>query len=326
MLILKKCNLCESKGEALAYFKTNLRFGMKHCFLYAFLLMLLFFSHETRMYASHSGVPLFTDSVSIRAASYNIRVDAKMDQETGNSWDKRKEPLAKVILNHDFDIVGTQEGSFEQMDGLMALLPGYDFVGYPYAGPEGKSHTASIIFKKDLFEILDKGVFWYSETPDEKSLGWDADDTRICSWVRAEHKLSGQVFYFFTSHFYWRYRYARENSGKVFVRKMNEIVKGNVPVISTGDFNSEPSSTQVNDMLDVLQDAFVITESSPVGPEYTNLGGGNFQGEPKNRIDYIFVNEKIKVLTYSVLTDTYGDNRYPSDHFPVVCDVLFTGP
>lgn len=277
------------------------------------------------MYSSPSSVPLFTDSTIIRVASYNIRVDAKMDLETGNSWEKRKEPLAGVILNHDFDIVGTQEGSFRQMDELMLLLPGYDFVGYPYAGSEGKSHTASIIFKKDRFEILEKGVFWYSETPDEESLGWDADDTRICTWVKAEHTLNGQVFYFFTSHFYWKYRFAKENSGKVFVRKMKEIVKEDLPVISTGDFNSEPSTPQVNDMLDVLQDAFVITESSPVGPEYTNLGGGNFQGDPKNRIDYIFVNEKIKILTYSVLTDTYGDNRYPSDHFPVVCDVLFMG-
>lgn len=303
--------------------KVDFRLLMKQRFINIFLFLLLFFSHGIRILAYHSEISFFSDSVIIRAASYNIRVDAKIDRETGNSWEKRKKPLAEVISKHGFDIVGTQEGSFKQMNELMILLPGYDYVGFPYAGPEGKSHTASIVFKKDQIEILEEGVFWYSETPDRESIGWDADDTRICTWVRAEHRLSGRVFYFFTSHFYWRYKYARENSGKVFIRKMKEIVKENLPVVSTGDFNSEPSALQVKDMLNVLQDAFVITRSSPVGPEYTNLGGGNFQGKPENRIDYIFVNEKIKVLSYSTLTDTYGDNRYPSDHLPIVCDLLF---
>src|SRR5690606_11307669 len=77
--------------------------------------------------------PTATDGIQIKAVSYNIRYAADADVTTGNGWDIRKEPLAKLIRQHGFDIVGTQEGNFSQMGDLLALLPEYDYVGYPYA-------------------------------------------------------------------------------------------------------------------------------------------------------------------------------------------------
>ena len=45
------------------------------------------------------------------AASFNIRYDAAADAKQGDGWGERKGDGAKVILTHDFDIVGTQEGN-----------------------------------------------------------------------------------------------------------------------------------------------------------------------------------------------------------------------
>lgn len=258
----------------------------------------------------------------IRASSYNIRYAAAADETTGNGWDLRKQPVAELIRRHDLHIVGTQEGNFNQMTELLALLPEYDYVGYPYAGKTSRNHTASIVYKKAELEVVDHGVFWYSETPDVESIGWDATDTRICTWARMKHNLSGQEFYFFTSHFYWRLQTAKRNSGALMAQKIQEIVTDDIPIISTGDLNSLPNSPQIKDVLAVLQDAFHISETTPQGPESTNLGGGNFQGEPNGRIDYLLVNDKVDVKSYAVLTDTYGEDRYPSDHLPVVCDLV----
>src|SRR5690606_41971448 len=71
---------------------------------------------------------------SFRVAAYNIRYDAQMDVESGNAWDLRKEPLARLIRQHGFDIVGTQEGDGGQMDDLKELLPAFDIVAHPYGG------------------------------------------------------------------------------------------------------------------------------------------------------------------------------------------------
>ncbi len=262
------------------------------------------------------------EGIHVKAASYNIRYAAAADETTGNGWNVRKTPLANLIRNHDFDIVGTQEGNFSQMGDLMTLLPGYDYIGYPYGGSTSKNHTASIVYKKAEYEVVDQGVFWYSETPDVESIGWDATDTRICTWARMRHKASGQQFYFFASHFYYQYVTAKRNSGAVLVQKIQEIVTDNLPVISTGDYNSNPSTPQVLDILTLLQDSYDITETPRSGPVGTGFPGGVFEGTPGSRIDYVFVNNKVRVLTYAVLTDSYNGGRYPSDHLPVSCDLF----
>ena len=268
------------------------------------------------------GKPSAKEGIQVKVASYNIRYAAAADEKTGNGWAIRKEPLANLIRNHGFDIVGTQEGNFSQMADLMALLPEYDYVGYPYAGKTSKNHTASIVYKKAEFEVSDHGVFWYSETPEVESIGWDATDTRICTWAKMKHKSTGQEFYFFTSHFYYRYRTAKQNSGKVMVRKIKEIAGNNLPVISTGDLNSSPRTSQITDVLTYLGDSYVLSEAPRSGPKGTGFPGGVFEGTPGSRIDYVLVNDRIRVLSYAVLADSYNNGHYPSDHLPVVCDLL----
>ena len=55
--------------------------------------------------------------------------------------------------------------------------------------------------------------------------------------------------------------------------------------------------------------------------EGTGFPGGIFQGIPKNRIDYIFVSPFIRVLSYKVLTNSYNNGHYPSDHLPITCNI-----
>lgn len=282
---------------------------MKHIFIISIALISL----------SACGYPKARE-LTLKVSSYNIRYDAPKDIETGNGWDVRKPYLAKVILDHDFDIVGTQEGDSAQLVDMKDLLPGYDYVGHPYGGRTHDLHSCAIFYKKSKYDLLDEGVFWFSETPDEPSIGWDASDRRICYWAKFKDVETDIEFYFFTAHFYWRMHLAKENSGPLMTRKVREIA-GDAPVISTGDYNSLSNTSQIQSILTELRDAYVITETPPVGPEDTNLGGGIFQGEPEGRIDFIFVSDHFKVMNYATLTDTYGDDRYPSDHLPIVSEL-----
>lgn len=253
-----------------------------------------------------------------RLASYNIRYDAHADAQGGDAWDDRKGSVAELMLSHEVDIAGTQEGNRQQLDDLLALMPDYDCICHPYGGKDGNLHNCATFYRRDRFEVLDEGTFWYSETPDEKSLGWDATDLRICNWGRFRDKRSGREFYLFNSHFYWRLKEAKRNSGKVLRDKVRQIA-GDAAVICTGDFNSTDDSPQIKDIKELLRDARRISESDPAGPEKTDLGGGNFQGEPKARIDYVFVNGRVKVRSYEVPEDVRPNGHYPSDHLPVVC-------
>lgn len=260
-----------------------------------------------------------SDSLDMRVATFNIRYRAEADAQTGDDWDNRKASVAELILAQDFDIVGTQEGDQGQIDDLLALMPDYDCTAHPYGG-KGDLHTCATFYKRDKYELLDSGVFWYSETPDQLSIGWDASDTRICSWGKFRDKASGKRFVLFNSHFYWRKVVARANSGAVLIDKVKKIA-GDLPAICTGDFNSTDDTPQVKDIRSLLNDAYMVTATPPEGPVGTDLGGGNFLGPERKRIDYIFTSDNITVYDYTVITDKRSNDHYPSDHLPIVCNI-----
>lgn len=255
-----------------------------------------------------------------RVASYNIRYAAANDEKIENGWDIRKKPLSELIKSHDFDIVGTQEGNASQLSDLDTLLSTYSYVAHPYGGRDGNLHNCATFYKFSMFDVLDSGTFWYSETPDVPSIGWDATDQRICNWIKFREKTTGKEFYFFNSHFYWRYVTAKANSGTVLVNKIREIA-GDSPVICTGDYNSTDSTTQIQKILTLLKDAYRVTKTAPVGPVETGFPGGVFEGKAVSRIDYIFISSHFRVLDYKALDDSYNQGRYPSDHFPVTSRV-----
>ncbi len=103
------------------------------------------------------------------------------------------------------------------------------------------------------------------------------------------------------------------------VKKIKEIAK-NTPAICVGDFNSTPETSQIQAMQTILQDAHDVSKQPPYGPEGT-FNSFKFDAPMDKRIDYIFVSKDFEVLKYGVLTDA-KEQRYPSDHQPVVAKVV----
>ncbi len=256
----------------------------------------------------------------LRIASYNLRMNTPHDGD--NAWPNRSQTVAKLIRFHDFDIVGTQEGFKEMLDDIL-VGGGYAYVGKGRDNGEEAGEHSAILYKTDRFELKECGDFWYSETPDIPGKGWDAICcNRICSWAKLKDKKSGQVFYVFNSHFDHQGITARRESSKLLLRKIKEIA-GKSPVFCTGDFNAYPESEPIQIILKdgLLKDSRSLSEKTPYGPEGT-FQSFKLDAPMKKRIDYIFLTKGIRVLKYGVLTDVlYG--RFPSDHCPVMIDVVF---
>ncbi len=186
-------------------------------------------------------------------------------------------------------------------------------------GKEAGEHSA-IFYRKDRFKLLWSGDFWLSETPDKPSLGWDATCChRICSWAKFRDRQTGKEFYFFSAHFDHQGVEARRQSGKLMTEKIKEIA-GKEPVIFVGDLNSTPDTEQVQAIQTVLSDAYRVSAIPPYGPEGT-FNGFKLDAPLENRIDYVFVSKGTEVLKYAVLTD-HKEQRYPSDHLPVVVKAI----
>jgi endonuclease/exonuclease/phosphatase family metal-dependent hydrolase len=253
----------------------------------------------------------------MKIATYNLRMDTP--QDSINAWSYRKDKVEALIRYHDFDIIGVQEGYLHQLTDICEI-PDYAYFGAGRDDGMSAGEHSAIIYKKDKFDVLDSGNYWLSETPGKPSLGWDATCcNRICSWMKFKHRDTGAEFYFFNVHFDHQGVVARKESGKLMVQKIQEIA-GDAPVICTGDFNSSPETEQIQTLSALLHDSRNVTIAPPYGPEGTfNKRFANPITKP--RIDYIFVSDQFQVNSYAVLTDNDGQ-YYPSDHQPVVVDLL----
>ncbi|MPR34930.1 endonuclease/exonuclease/phosphatase family protein [Salmonirosea aquatica] len=253
----------------------------------------------------------------INVATYNLRYNTPNDGV--NAWPNRKEMVKSLIQFHEFDLFGTQEALRGQLDDV-AELKEFAFLGKGRDDGKQAGEHSAIFYRKDRFKVLDSGDFWLSETPDVPGKGWDAVCcNRICSWAKFQDLKTKKQFYLFSVHFDHQGVKARQESGKLMVKKIKEIAKS-TPAICVGDFNSTPETEQIKAMQTLLQDAHNVTKQPPYGPEGT-FNSFKFDAPMNNRIDYIFVSKDFDVLKYGVLTDA-KEQRYPSDHQPVIAKVI----
>lgn len=259
-------------------------------------------------------------TTSLRIASFNLRLDTPNDGQ--DAWSHRKEMVKELIRFHELDIIGTQEGFKHQLQDILDL-DGYAYTGAGRDdGKDGGEHSA-IIYRQDQFELLDHGDFWFSETPEEPSKGWDATCcNRICSWAKFKDNKSGEIFFVFNSHYDHQGREARRNSSTLLLERIKKIAQ-DYPTFATGDFNAVPEDEPIQTIYNSgkLYDSYLVTLTPPYGTTGT-FNSFKLDAPMKNRIDYVWVTPGITVKRYGVLNDMqYG--RFPSDHFPVVIDATF---
>lgn len=250
--------------------------------------------------------------------TYNIRYDNPKD--TGNEWHNRRPVIESLIRFYEFDILGTQEGLYHQLHELDSLLTGYTYVGVGRSDGIKAGEHSSIFFKTEKFKIIQKGDFWLSPTPEKPGAGWDAKIPRICSWVKLKDKKSGKELYVFNAHFDHQGVQARNESSKLILTRIKAIVK-NTPVIFMGDLNTNQKEQSYLTIAGsgIVRDAFEMVKT----PYLLNgtFNGFDINRKSTDRIDHIFLSTHFAVNRYGVLTDSYG-GKYPSDHFPVLANII----
>jgi len=257
---------------------------------------------------------------SLTVATYNLRLFTASD--TGNLWVNRAPVIAALIRYHDFDVFGTQEGYQNQLDDIVEILPQYQRSGAGRDDGKDKGEHSAILFKKDKFKLLNHGDFWLSQTPEKPSLGWDATCcNRICSWVYLQDIKSKRKFYFFNAHYDHQGNIAREESSKLIIQRIKTLA-GNEPVVLTGDFNGDRSSTWYQHIATSgwLKDAYTQVKYPYANNGSFNNFGSNLRSDEV--IDHIFTTSNFKVLRWGLLTDSYH-GKYPSDHFPITAQIEF---
>ncbi len=249
----------------------------------------------------------------IKMMSYNLRCISPTDWGK-KAWFYRANLVIDDIENEKPGIIGFQESTKWHYKYLVDTLKGYDSV-IQYRDEAFNSEGCPIFYNTSLYELVDKGSFWLSETPEVMSKSWGAQYNRVCSYVILTDKTSGEDFVVFNTHLSHVSDEARINGIGVVLDKIKEF--GSLPAVIMGDFNALEGSVTYNSVTENFLDAKKIAEKTSDSHTYQNWGNP----EKFQRIDYFMVSKtSFKVNSYNVLSAIH-DGVYSSDHCPIVLEV-----
>ncbi|WP_108823298.1 endonuclease/exonuclease/phosphatase family protein [Dysgonomonas sp. Marseille-P4361] len=262
--------------------------------------------------------------VDLKVLSFNIRLDAAVDSL--NNWQYRKDVAAKIVVNENADIFGTQEVLMNQLKDLKERLPEYSAIGVGRTDGKEKGEYCAVFYKKNRFKEVESGNFWLSETPDVPGVkGWDAACERVATWAILEDIDSKKQLFFINTHLDHMGQVARQEGVTLLLEKAATYSKG-LPVIMTGDFNAEPESDVIKHVLDTSNPNYLVhtkdIAETKSGEKGTFHNYGRIPVEKRVFIDYIFVSPSIKVKSHSVVPEKL-DDVYISDHAIVSAEISF---
>jgi len=262
-------------------------------------------------------------SAKIRWGTFNIRLQNDGDEKAGVGWSVRRDRVADYIKKNHIEVVGMQEVLHAQLEDLLARLPEYDYVGVGRTDGATKGEYSPVFFLKEKFEVLEKGNFWLSETPEVPgSVGWDAALERIASYAKLRDKATGKVFMAVNTHFDHVGVKARRESAKLIMRKIQEIV-GTRPAVVTGDFNVTENDEAYKTMTTntfKMNDAYHMTPNH-TGTCYTWHQFCQIPPLKCEKIDFIFITPTIRVNHSHI--EVPNPAAMLSDHNPHWADLEF---
>ncbi|KRG77843.1 endonuclease [Stenotrophomonas chelatiphaga] len=255
-----------------------------------------------------------TPPAPLKVMSFNVRTPA--DTAPQKRWPDRREALVATIRTAHPDVMGTQELVKEQADYVAAQLPDYRWFGEGRRGGDGDEHMG-VFYDSKALALEQSGNFWLSDTPEMPgSISWGNLFPRMVTWGLFRRVADGRRFYLFNTHLPYRDEDEprRVRSAQAIVAHLKTL-PADIPVVVTGDFNSEPGGPTYAAFTTALQDARTQV-AEPLGPKKTFH---DFTGKATTELDWVLV-RGFKARSFATL-DARVDGILPSDHFPLVVEL-----
>ncbi len=250
----------------------------------------------------------------MRVMSFNILCGGQKE----NWWKKRTGRVVEIIKKYAPDTFGLQEAHYRWMNVVCKALPEYDYVGVGRDNGKRLGEFSPVFYLKDKFEVVDKGNFWLSETPEVPGKGWDAACIRICSYAVLREKQTGKTFAHFNTHLDHVGPTAQIEGARIIADR--GLKYPDMPTVVTGDFNvvpdSQPYKTIIASGFKDTRDIAKISDDFHTFHNFDRLHQGKLS---RDIIDYVFVRNIDEVVSFKTVTDKV-EGMFPSDHYPVIAE------
>jgi endonuclease/exonuclease/phosphatase family metal-dependent hydrolase len=257
----------------------------------------------------------------MRIMTFNIRFEN--EQDGPNAWAQRRDQVRDLVSHYAPALLGTQEGTWKQLEWLNRELTDYR-IHAPERTFDEEAHYTTLHFRKDALDAKEGGEFWLSKTPDtHRSKDWDSAYARMMSYGRFQGRDAEAPFWAAVTHLDHAGEEARREQARMLC---NWVRERSGPVILMGDFNDRPGSP-VHAILTSsacgLTDTWKFLAHEDGLQSFTHHG---FDGIPdRGRLDWILVSSHFRVLEARLIKDN-TEGRYPSDHFPYLADLELRCP
>jgi endonuclease/exonuclease/phosphatase family metal-dependent hydrolase len=315
------------------------------------------------------------DTQRLRVATYNVQ-NVSVDKTDGNQkpWRERRSSVVNTIWKQRPDVLGVQETSpsrqtyasryvdgatqFSDLrDGLNDKGGDYrvtDYSSYNCENdktnykcePENQGATGAerILYNADTVRMVSHGGKKYST---QQSGG----DKRYMAWAVFELKSNGSKFFFANTHLHKSPESVLKAQWRQLIGWVDDLA-GDLPVVVTGDFNTQKFSPQAEEMLpamkragwgDVLNQEFEdttvdnprarrtirawISSYNYLERSIKRYSAYTAKHKVWNSIDWIFASNRLAVDSYELVINLDEPalevvGTIPSDHFMVRADLL----
>lgn len=269
---------------------------------------------------------------SLRIMSFNLRYN--LEENEGIA---RVDAVIAEMNAYAPDVIGVQEDTPEWSDYLDKKLIGYSVERGDVSMLKAVDERVALFYRTEKFQKIEAGSKWLSDTPDVRSRFPESGTKRKVNYVVLERRSDGARFCYANTHLenggvgtpiYEERETARIKQIKVLLRILDEIGTQYhaIPTVITGDFNVTASSSVYSTVLEhgFLDARLAADETTDHWTFNHGYADHSRFGEPAAILDFCFVTQnRFRVLNYQVPTEKYL-GMYPSDHFPIVVDVLFS--
>ncbi len=275
----------------------------------------------------------FVRSANISVMSSNLLTTTRFPIVYTEMNMDRGELFRKMMEDNNPDSAGLCEVTQEWLDYIVEFCNSSEVFGVtgtrrsykPGEGPlrSGSGEYVAIMYRKDRFECIDDGGWWYSTTPDVPSRfeipGHDAMKyDRVFSYGVFKEKETGITYIHMNVHFDHKSDdYTNALCSKLTTEKGKELAKrfGGAPVIVTGDFNCE-EDTEAYRFLANPENGFFDTKykaakMNPLPTFIWTLGDYKPEEKPGKIIDFVFGTVgNVKALESDVITEPHFSVHY----------------
>ena len=241
----------------------------------------------------------------LKVVSFNILCGEKENYR----FKDRASRLRRALQPLDPDVIGLQEYRDAWAPHIGEQFSDYDM--YNAWRSEGSDRESGpILWKRDRFELLNTGHFWFSDTPEVMS-GNEWEEVfhcyRICAYVILQEKQTGTPFAVMNTHFGFGDKGQIDSANLIY--DYSQKISGN-PTLIVGDFNMTPDSVGYKAMVENFSDVNTCT-ANDLSTTYHG-----YQPEVINdqHIDFCFIDSSITPLNQKIINNTI-EGKYPSDHF-----------